>query len=181
MASVKQMGGVMDPQTSTPDLVLSNSTPEESSESNSNTEEPSESNSSTTTMPNLAPEGLNQSLEAGSIPKLQPDLETANPKLSSTQDNRHQLGIEPTSASLESSSNSNYDSVKLNVSLKSADGKKGRFVTYLQQELLAWRLVAALVFCAFLSLILTTLCLIHMQVKKVNDVEMGAHIYETPL
>ena len=69
----------------------------------------------------------------------------------------------------------------MNVSLKSADGKKGRFVTHLQQELLAWRLVAALVFCAFLSLILTTLCLIHMQVKKVNDVEMGAHIYETPL
>ena len=189
MASVKQMGEVMDPQTSTPDLVLSNSTPKESSESNSNTEEPSESNSSTkepsensstTTMPNLAPEGLNQSLEAGSIPKLQPDLETANPKLS-TQDNRHQMGIEPTSASLESSSDSNYDSVKLNVSLKSVDGKKGRFVTYLQQELLAWRLVAALVFCAFLSLILTTLCLIHMQVKKVNDVEMGPHIYETPL
>ena len=104
-----------------------------------------------------------------------------NPKLSSTQDNRHQLGIEPTSASLESSSNSYSDSVKMNVSLKSVDGKKGRFVTHLQQELLAWRLVAALVFCAFLSLILTTLCLIHMQVKKVNDVEMGAHIYETPL
>ena len=210
MASVKQMGEVMDPQTPTPDLVLNNSNPKESSEHNSNpkessehnsnpkessehnsnTKEPSESSSSakepsetssTSTMPNLAPEGLNQSLGAGSIPKLQPDLETANPKLSSTQDNRHQLGIEPTSASLESSSNSNYDSVKLNVSLKSADGKKGRFVTYLQQELLAWRLVAALVFCAFLSLILTTLCLIHMQVKKVNDVEMGAHIYETPL
>ena len=189
MASVKQMGEVMDPQTPTPDLVLNNSNPKESSEHNSNTKEPSESSSSTkepsetnstSTMPNPAPEGLNQSPGAGSIPTRQPDLEIANPKLS-TQDNYHQMGIEPTSASLESSSDSNYDSVKLNVSLKSVDGKKGRFVTYLQQELLAWRLVAALVFCAFLSLILTTLCLIHMQVKKVNDVEMGAHIYETPL
>ena len=189
MASVKQMGEVMDPQTPTPDLVLTNSNPKESSEHNSNTKEPSESSSSnkepsetnsTSTMPNPAPEGLNQSPGAGSIPTLQPDLEIANPKLS-TQDNYHQMGIEPTSASLESSSDSNYDSVQLNVSLKSADGKKGRFVAYLQQELLAWRLVAALVFCAFLSLILTTLCLIHMQVKKVNDVEMGAHIYETPL
>ena len=189
MASVKQMGEVMDPQTPTPDLVLDNSNPKESSEHNSNpkessehnsnTKEPSETNS-TSTMPNPAPEGLNQSPGAGSIPTLQPDLEIANPKLS-TQDNYHQMGIEPTSASLESSSDSNYDSVQLNVSLKSADGKKGRFVAYLQQELLAWRLVAALVFCAFLSLILTTLCLIHMQVKKVNDVEMGAHIYETPL
>ena len=189
MASVKQMGEVMDPQTPTPDLVLNNSNPKESSEHNSNTKEPSESSSSTkepsetnstSTMPNPAPEGLNQSPGAGSIPTLQPDLEIANPKLS-TQDNRHQMGIEPTSASLESSSDPNYDSVKPNVSLKSVDGKKGRFVSYLQQELLAWRLVAALVFCAFLSLILTTLCLIHMQVKKVNDVEMGAHIYETPL
>ena len=189
MASVKQMGEVMDPQTPTPDLVLNNSNPKESSEHNSNTKEPSESSSSTkepsetsstSTMPNPAPEGLNQSPGAGSVPTLQPDLEIANPKLS-TQDNYHQMGIEPTSASLESSSDSNYDSVKLNVSLKSADGKKGRFVAYLQQELLAWRLVAALVFCAFLSLILTTLCLIHMQVKKVNDVERGAHIYETPL
>ena len=189
MASVKQMGEVMDPQTPTPDLVLNNSNPKESSEHNSNTKEPSESSSSTkepsetsstSTMPNPAPEGLNQSPGAGSVPTLQPDLEIANPKLS-TQDNYHQMGIEPTSASLESSSDSNYDSVQLNVSLKSADGKKGRFVAYLQQELLAWRLVAALVFCAFLSLILTTLCLIHMQVKKVNDAEMGPHIYETPL
>ena len=168
--SVKQMGEVRDPPTSMTNLVLTNST----------TEEPLENNS-TTPKPNLVPEGSNHSLGAGSIPKLQTDLESASPNPSSTPDNRTQLEIEPTSASLESTSNSNLESIKMDVSLKAADSKKGRFVTHIQQELLAWKLVAALIFCAFVSLILTTLCLIHLQVRKVNNVEVGGHIYETPL
>ena len=168
--SVKQVGEVRDPPTSMTNLVLINSTAEEPLENNS-----------TTPKPNLVPEGSNHSLGAGSSPKLQTDLESASPNPSSTPDNRTQLEIEPTSASLESTSNSNLEPIKMDVSLKAADSKKGRFVTYIQQELLAWKLVAALIFCAFVSLILTTLCLIHLQVRKVNNVEVGGHIYETPL
>ena len=168
--SVKQVGEVRDPPTFMTNLVLINSTAEEPLENNS-----------TTPKPNLVPEGSNHSLGAGSIPKLQTDLESASPNPSSTPDNRTQLEIEPTSASLESTSNSNLESIQMDVSLKAADSKKGRFVTHIQQELLAWKLVAALIFCAFVSLILTTLCLIHLQVRKVNNVEVGGHIYETPL
>ena len=172
-ASVKQVGEVRDTPTSMNNLALINSTAEAPLENNS-----------TTPKPNLVPEGSNHSLGAGSSPedsKLQTDLESASPNPPSTQDNSTQVQIEPTSASLESTSNSNIEQTKMDVSLKAADSKKGRFVTYIQQELLAWRLVATLIFCAFVSLILTTLCLIHLQVRKVNNVDVGSHIYETPV